>query len=71
MVMLAWSALPGPFPLGVQPAAFQQALSFDEGHGLGKPPFLAEPLLAAFQQARRWMWVRAVELAPARHAAPW
>ncbi|ECI0567905.1 hypothetical protein AF485_25785 [Salmonella enterica subsp. enterica serovar Typhimurium] len=56
--------------LGVQPAAFPPALSFDVGHGLGKPLFPAKPLFAAFQGARRWMRAQAVELPPARRAAP-
>jgi len=58
-------------PLGVQPAAFPLALSLDVRHGLGKPLFPAKPLFAAFQRARRWMRVQAVELPPARRAAPW
>lgn len=42
--------------LGVQPAAFPLALSFDQGHGLGKPFFPAKPLFAAFQPSRCWTW---------------
>jgi hypothetical protein len=39
-------------------------------HGLGKPLFPAKPLFAAFQRARRRMRAQAVELPPARRAAP-
>ena len=57
-------------PPGVQPVVFPPALSVDVRHGLGKPLFPAKPLFAAFQGARRWMRAQAVELPPARHAAP-
>ena len=57
-------------PLGVQPVVFPPALSVDVRHGLGKPLFPAKPLFAAFQRARRWMRAQAVELPPARRAAP-
>ncbi len=57
-------------PLGVQPVGFPPALSVDVRHGLGKPLFPAKPLFAAFQRARCWMRVQAVELPPARRAAP-
>lgn len=56
--------------LGVQPAAFQLAQAVEVGHGLGKPLFPAKPLLTTFQRPRCWMWAQAVELAPARRAAP-
>ncbi|OCG94693.1 hypothetical protein LMG918_16560 [Xanthomonas euvesicatoria] len=72
MAMLASSAarLLALF-LGVQPAAFQLAQAVEVGHGLRKPLFPAKPLFAAFQWARCWMRAQAVELAPARRAAPW
>ncbi|KWR81563.1 hypothetical protein RN02_10385 [Pseudomonas sp. PI1] len=57
--------------LGVQPAAFQLAQAVEVGHGLRKLLFPAKPLFAAFQRARCWMRAQAVELAPARRAAPW
>lgn len=57
-------------PPGVQPVVFPPALSVDVRHGLGKPLFPAKPLFAAFQRARRWMRAQAMELPPARRAAP-
>jgi len=71
MAMLASSIAWRPFFLGVQPCGLPARAGVRvERRRSACLLFPAKPLLTTFQRLRCWMWAQAVELAPARHAAP-
>lgn len=71
VAMLASSIAWRPFFLGVQPCGLPARAGVRvERRRSACLFFTAKPLLTAFQRARCWMWAQAVELAPARRAAP-
>ena len=71
MAMLASSIAWRPFFLGVQPCGLPARAGVRvERRRSACLLFPAKPLLTTFQRPRCWMWAQAVELAPARRAAP-
>ena len=71
VAMLASSIAWRPFFLGVQPCGLPARAGVRvERRRSALLLFPAKPLLTAFQRVRCWMWAQAVELAPARRAAP-